>query len=56
MSQFKIERRMKREQVNGRLRKVHNEELHIMGSSSNIITGIKSKIMRQADMYLLSGK
>jgi hypothetical protein len=33
----------KRDEVNGEWRKLHNEELHILYSSPNIIKQIKSK-------------
>jgi hypothetical protein len=35
----------KRDDVKGEWRKLHNEELHIMYSSPNIITQIKSRRM-----------
>jgi hypothetical protein len=38
----------KRDEVMGDWRKLHNEELHIMYSSSNIIRTIKSRRMRWA--------
>jgi hypothetical protein len=38
----------KREEVTGDWRKVHNEELHNLYSSSSIIRMIKSKSMRWA--------
>jgi hypothetical protein len=37
-----------RDEVTGEWRKLHNEELHILYSSPNIITQIKSSIMRWA--------
>jgi hypothetical protein len=37
-----------RDEVTGELRKFHNEELHILYSFPNIITQIKSRIMRWA--------
>jgi hypothetical protein len=36
----------KRDEVTGEWRKLHSEELHILYSSPNIITQIKSRIMR----------
>jgi hypothetical protein len=36
----------KRDEVTGKWRKVHNEELHILHSSQNIIRHIKSRRMR----------
>jgi hypothetical protein len=38
--------RPKRDEVTGEWRKLHNEELHILCSSSNIIRPIKSRRMR----------
>jgi hypothetical protein len=38
----------KRDEVTGGLRKLHNEELHNLYSSSNIIRMIKSRRMRWA--------
>jgi hypothetical protein len=38
----------KRDEVTGEWRKLHNEELHILYSSSNIIRQIKSGRMRWA--------
>jgi hypothetical protein len=38
----------KRDEVTGEWRKLHSEELHILYSSPNIITQIKSRIMRWA--------
>jgi hypothetical protein len=38
----------KRDQVTGEWRRLHNEELHILYSSPNIITQIKSMRMRWA--------
>jgi hypothetical protein len=38
----------KRDDVTGERRKLHNEELHILYSSPNIITQIKSRRMRWA--------
>jgi hypothetical protein len=38
----------KRDEVTGEWRKLHNEELHILYSSPNIIRQIKSRIMRWA--------
>jgi hypothetical protein len=38
--------RPKRDEVTGGWRKLHNEELHNLYSSPNIITTIKSRIMR----------
>jgi hypothetical protein len=40
--------RPKRDEVTGDWRKLHNEELHILYSSPNIIRQIKSKRMRWA--------
>jgi hypothetical protein len=39
---------MKRDEVTGKWRKLHNEELHILYSSPNIIRQIKSRRMRWA--------
>jgi hypothetical protein len=41
----------KRDGVIGEWRKLHNEELHILYSSPNIIRQIKSRIMRWGDMW-----
>jgi hypothetical protein len=38
----------KRDEVSGEWRKLHNEELHILYSSPNIIRQIKSRRMRSA--------
>jgi hypothetical protein len=38
----------KRDEVTGEWRKLHNEELHILYSSANIIRQIKSRRMRWA--------
>jgi hypothetical protein len=38
----------KRDEVTGEWRKLHNEELHILYSSPNIISQIKSRRMRWA--------
>jgi hypothetical protein len=38
----------KRDEVTGEWRKLHNEELHILYSSPNIITQIRSRRMRWA--------
>jgi hypothetical protein len=38
----------KRNEVTGEWRKLHNEELHILYPSPNIIRQIKSRIMRWA--------
>jgi hypothetical protein len=38
----------KRDEVTGELRKLHNEELHMLYSSKNIIRQIKSRRMRWA--------
>jgi hypothetical protein len=39
----------KRDEVTGERRKLHNEELHILYSSPNIIKQIKSRRMRRAE-------
>jgi hypothetical protein len=47
----RVQRRIfgpKRDEVTGEKRKFHNEELHIMYSSPNIIKQIKSRRMRRA--------
>jgi len=41
----------KRDETTGEWRKLHNEELHISYSSSNIIRQVKSRRMRWADMW-----
>jgi hypothetical protein len=41
----------KRAEVTGEWRKLHNEELHILYSSPDIITQIKSRRMRWAGMW-----
>jgi hypothetical protein len=41
----------KRDEVTGEWRKLHNEELHILFSSPNIIRQIKSRRMRWAGMW-----
>jgi hypothetical protein len=38
----------KRDEVTGKWRKLHNEELHDLYSSPNIVRGIKSRIIRWA--------
>jgi hypothetical protein len=38
----------KRDEVTGEWKKLHNEELHILQSSTNIIRQIKSRTMRWA--------
>jgi hypothetical protein len=51
MSENMVLRRIfgpKRDEVPGERRKLHNEELHILYSSPNIIRQIKSRIMRWA--------
>jgi hypothetical protein len=46
----------KRDEVNGEWRKLHNEELHILYSSPNIIRRIKSRRMRWAGHVTLMGE
>jgi hypothetical protein len=41
----------KRDEVTGEWKRFHNEELHILYSSPNIIRQIKSRRMRWADMW-----
>jgi hypothetical protein len=41
----------KRDEVTGEWRELHNEELHILYSSQNIIRQIKSRRMRWRDMW-----
>jgi hypothetical protein len=41
----------KRDEVTGELRKLHNEELHILYSSPNIIRQIKSRRMRSCGTH-----
>jgi hypothetical protein len=46
----------KRDEVTGEWRKLHNEELHILYSSPNIIRQIKSRRMRWAGHVALMGE
>jgi hypothetical protein len=46
----------KRDEVRGEQRKVHNEELHNLYTSSNIITLLKSRIMRWAGHVARKGQ
>jgi hypothetical protein len=46
----------KRDEVTGEWRKLHNEELHNLYSSSNIIRQIKSRRMRWAGHVALMGE
>jgi hypothetical protein len=46
----------KRDEVTGEWRKLHNEELHILYSSPNIIRQIKSRRMRWAGNVIRMGK
>jgi hypothetical protein len=41
----------KRDEVTGEWRKLHNEELHILYSSPDIIRQMKSRRMRWGDMW-----
>jgi hypothetical protein len=47
---------LKRDQVTGELRKLHNEELHILYLSPNIIRHVKSRIMRWAGQMARMGE
>jgi hypothetical protein len=46
----------KRDKVTGEWRKLHNEELHILYTSPNIIRQIKSRIMRWAGHVACMGE
>jgi hypothetical protein len=46
----------KRDEVTGEWTKLHNEELHILYSSSNIIRQIKSRRMRWAEHVARMGE
>jgi hypothetical protein len=46
----------KRDEVRGEWRKLHNEELHILYSSPNIIRQIKSKSLRWAGQVARMGE
>jgi hypothetical protein len=46
----------KRDEVTGECRKLHNEELHNLYSSPNIIRQIKSRLMRWAGHVARMGK
>jgi hypothetical protein len=46
----------KREEVTGRWRKLHNEELHILYSLPNIVRTIKSRRMRSAGHVMHMGE
>jgi hypothetical protein len=46
----------KRDEITGRWRNVHNEELHNLHSSPNIITMIKTKRMRWAGHVVRMGR
>jgi hypothetical protein len=46
----------KRDEVTGEWRKMHNEELHILYSSPNIIRQIKSRRMRWAGHVVSMGE
>jgi hypothetical protein len=48
--------RPKRDEVTGEWRKLHNEDLHILYSSPNIITQIKSRRMRWAGHVACMGE
>jgi hypothetical protein len=47
---------LKRDEVTGEWRKLHNEELHNLFSSPNIIRMIKSRRMRRAGHVARMGK
>jgi hypothetical protein len=46
----------KRDEVTGEWRKLHNEELHILYSSANIIRQIKSRRVRWAEHVARTGE